>query len=101
MIRDVKFLSLLRRFSLVEGVSTLLLFFVAMPLKYVFDLPMAVTIVGSLHGVLFLSVVALFLIGMERIPLSLGQVFRGVAGAVIPFGPFVVDRSLRRLESGS
>jgi integral membrane protein len=99
MIRDGKFLSLLRRFSLVEGVSTLLLFFVAMPLKYVFDLPMAVTIVGSLHGLLFLSVVTLFLIGMERIPLSIGLVCRGIAGAVVPFGPFLVDRSLRSLEA--
>lgn len=39
----------------IEGVSTLVLFFIAMPLKYGFDQPMAVTYVGWIHGVLFIS----------------------------------------------
>ena len=45
--------AVLRRFSLVEGISTLVLFLVAMPLKYVLGYPMAVTYVGWVHGVLF------------------------------------------------
>ena len=44
--------AVLRRFSLVEGISTLVLFLVAMPLKYVLGYPMAVTYVGWVHGVL-------------------------------------------------
>ena len=42
--------------TLVEGVSTLVLFFVAMPLKYFAGKPEAVKIVGWLHGILFVAV---------------------------------------------
>ena len=47
------FLKRLRLLSFTEGVSTLLLFGVAMPLKYLWDMPMAVRIVGMIHGALF------------------------------------------------
>lgn len=36
-----------------EGISYLLLLFLAMPLKYFFNMPMAVSIAGSIHGALF------------------------------------------------
>ena len=39
---------LLRITSLIEGLSLLLLLGIAMPLKYIWDLPLAVRIVGSL-----------------------------------------------------
>ena len=51
---NLDFLRKLRRLSLCEGVSTLLLFGVAMPLKYFANLPQAVSIVGMLHGILFI-----------------------------------------------
>ena len=38
-----------------EGISYLLLLFVAMPLKYGFGADMAVRVVGMAHGVLFLA----------------------------------------------
>lgn len=83
--------------SIIEGCSTLVLFGVAMPLKYLADMPMAVTIVGSIHGILFLGLVAMFLVGRSRVPLSNGLVVAGIVGAVLPFGPFVVDHWLNRL----
>ena len=43
----------LRAIAYVEGWSYLVLLFVAMPLKYGADMPLAVRIVGSLHGFLF------------------------------------------------
>ena len=45
----------LRILGNIEGVSYLLLLGVAMPMKYFFDLPLAVKIVGMVHGVLFLG----------------------------------------------
>lgn len=42
-----------RAIALIEGISSIALFFVAMPLKYLADLPMAVRIAGSAHGALF------------------------------------------------
>lgn len=98
MERDRKFLKFLRTFSIIEGVSTLVLFFIAMPLKYMADMPMAVTVFGSIHGALFLILVALFIFGLEKIPLPLHLMVLGIVGAVVPFGPFVVDKWLKKLE---
>jgi integral membrane protein len=92
------FLRWLRVSSLVEGGSTLVLFGVAMPLKYLAGMPLAVTIVGSIHGALFLAVVTMFLLAIERVPLGARLALAGIAGAVLPFGPFVVDRWLKPLE---
>ena len=38
-----------------EGISFLALLLIAMPLKYFANLPMAVTIMGSIHGILFVA----------------------------------------------
>ena len=43
----------------IEGWSYLILLFIAMPLKYIFDMPLAVRIVGSAHGLLFVAYVIL------------------------------------------
>lgn len=98
MVRDPKFLHTLRTLSLIEGTSTLLLFFVAMPLKYMADMPMAVTIFGSLHGLLFMALVVMFFVALDKVPLPAGLMAAGIFGAVVPFGPFVVDRWLKKLE---
>jgi integral membrane protein len=96
-IIDQRFLSRLRLLGTVEGVSTLVLFGVAMPLKYMGNMPLAVTIVGSIHGVLFLALASMFVLGTKRIPISTGLAFAGIVAAVVPFGPFVLDRRLERL----
>ncbi|MBG79309.1 MAG: DUF3817 domain-containing protein [Phycisphaerales bacterium] len=83
--------------GLVEGFSTLALFFVAMPLKYYADMPMAVTIVGGIHGILFVALIVMFLIGKSVVPLRSGLMWWGMFGAVIPFGPFLVDVFLYRM----
>ncbi len=89
----------LGRFRLVgtlEGVSFLLLLFVAMPLKYFADIPGPVTVIGGIHGFLFtlyLGAVAYMIFAAGwRLPRVLGA----VAAAILPFGPFVFERSLRR-----
>jgi integral membrane protein len=91
------FLRRLRWLGLVEGCSTLLLFFVAMPLKYAADMPMAVTIVGSAHGFLFIALCLMMVLGRAVVPLPDRLVAAGILGAIVPFGPFVVDRHLVRL----
>lgn len=84
--------------ALIEGVSLLVLFGVAMPLKYLADMPQAVRIVGWLHGVLFIWYVA------EVADLAMRKVWgrRMVALAMIvsslPAGTFWFDRRLRRDE---
>lgn len=94
---DQTFLQRLRRLGTVEGISTLVLFGIAMPLKYLAGMPMAVTIIGSIHGVLFLALASMFVLGTRRIPISKGMAAAGIVAAVVPFGPFVMDRRLERL----
>jgi integral membrane protein len=88
-------ISSLRRWGLLEGSSYLLLLFVAMPLKYQFDLPLAVRIIGSLHGLLF---VVYILIG-AKVGLSRGwpplRMIQLLVAAILPFGPFWFDRFLK------
>ena len=71
--------------------------FGAMPLKYWFDLPQHVTIAGSIHGFLFVGLVVMFLVGKRVVPLSGWMVFFGFIGAIVPFGPFIVDVKLYKL----
>ena len=91
------YLILLMCAGIIEGLSTLALFFVAMPLKYMYDQPMAVTYVGMIHGFLFIGLIALFVIGKSIVPLSTKMVVGGIIGAVLPFGPFIVDVKLYKL----
>jgi integral membrane protein len=86
----------LRAVSLTEGVSYLLLLLVAMPLKYVWGLPLAVKWVGWAHGVLFIALGVLLLLAMLRaaLPFKLAVIV-GVA-ALLPAGPFFADRLLKR-----
>ena len=93
--------SVLRRFSLVEGISTLVLFLIAMPLKYVVGYPMAVTYVGWVHGVLFVGLWLMFLTaaGMRKIPFLLALL--GMFAAIFPFGPFLIDGRLRKFDAKS
>ena len=61
-------------------------------------MPKAVSIVGTIHGVLF----TLYVIALIRAALALKRPFKWSAkvfiAAIIPFGPFVIERGLRREE---
>ena len=96
---DAKFLSRLRLLSIVEGTSTLLLFGIAMPLKYLADMPLAVRIVGSLHGLLFACLAIGLLLATQRVPISRKLATAGIIAAVLPFGPFVFDRWLGKFDN--
>lgn len=80
----------------IEGVSFLLLLGVAMPLKYFGDQPMAVTYVGWAHGVLFIALALVTFSAWTDKHLSFGQSSLVALGALLPFGPFIVERWLPR-----
>jgi integral membrane protein len=94
---DRTFLRRLRTLGAIEGVSTLILFGIAMPLKYLGGMPMAVRIAGSIHGALFVALVVTFILGITRIPISRRLAAAGIVAAVFPFGPFIMDRWLDRV----
>ena len=69
-------LRVLRIASVIEGATLLLLFLVAMPLKYVADTPLAVSIVGPIHGAAFLIYTALVLQSFVSRLISVTEVAR-------------------------
>jgi integral membrane protein len=95
----VTFVRALRQLAIIEGISTLVLFGIAMPLKYFAGMPMAVRIVGSLHGALFVALVVMLLLAIRRVPIPFTLAAAGIAAAVVPGGPFLLDRHLARIET--
>ena len=87
--------SRLRLLGLAEGLSFVLLMFIAMPLKYVFHFPQAVRAVGSIHGGLFmLYVLAVLIVALVQ-KWRLTRVLLALAVSVVPFGPFLFDKRLQ------
>ena len=88
-----------RRFkwiSLIEGLSFLILLGIAMPLKYMFDVPLAVTYVGWAHGLLFILYIYTVFPTANRLKWSFSRTLFALIASVLPFGPFIFDRNLRK-----
>jgi integral membrane protein len=88
----------LRLIGLVEGVSFLVLLGIAMPLKYLADLPQAVRVVGMIHGLLFVVYLAAGMHAAWALHWPVSRTSRVLGAAILPAGPFLIDRWLRRLE---
>jgi integral membrane protein len=74
-----------------EGTSLLTLFLIAMPMKYIMHEPMAVRIVGSMHGVLFLAYVGLATLLYRKQGWSHKKLFLAYFLSVVPTGTFIFD----------
>jgi len=79
-----------------EGISYLLLLFVAMPLKYGFGIDMAVRVVGMAHGVLFVAYVATLAHAWRRLGTRRG--LEAFVLSFVPFGTFWLETRLRQDE---
>lgn len=89
-------LNVLRICGFLEGMSFLVLLLIAMPLKYVFALPRAVRVVGSVHGALFvLFVGALIWVVIDR-RWRVSRAALAFCASLVPGGTFVLDRALKR-----
>jgi integral membrane protein len=100
---------IVRAAGLVEGVSALVLFFIAMPLKYFPEKgtetaalgSKAVLWIGSIHGGLFVlyAVITFGVWGMGHLTAKL--VGWAALASIVPFGPFVIDRKLKAHEDAT
>ncbi len=88
----------LRFIGKLEGVSFLLLLGLAMPLKYLLGIAMAVKVVGWAHGLLFMALCWALLTAFTDGRLPFKHAVLVFVAALLPFGPFVADRGLARLE---
>ena len=85
-----------RKIAFAEGVSFLLLLFIAMPLKYFAGMPLAVTIIGSIHGVLFIAFIILALLVKSEYSKNFWWLVKAFIASIIPFGTFIMDREWRK-----
>lgn len=78
--------------SILEGISFLVLLLIAMPLKYIWQAPEMVQIVGMAHGILFV----VYILGALLLYKSLGWTFKTLmivcVSSVLPLGPFYVEK---------
>lgn len=91
-------LRIVRVSSFLEGVSFIVLVLIAMPLKYVFHIPEAVTYVGWAHGILFIGLYGLLFLALNLgvIPFKLAALT--AFAALLPAAPFFLDRRYREFE---
>jgi integral membrane protein len=75
-----------------EGISFLLLLFIAMPLKYGMDMPLAVKYVGWAHGLLFVLYILLLIVVSVNHDWKIKKIFLAFVAALLPFGPFYFDK---------
>lgn len=81
-----------RIIAFLEGVSLLVLLLIAMPLKYFFDRPEYVQVIGMAHGVLFvvyilLAITIKFTQQWEWKKLGIVSI-----ASVVPFGTFYIEK---------
>ena len=94
-----KKLSWLRKAGITEGISFLVLLCIAMPLKYFLQQPMAVTVVGWVHGILFVAFLVLAWEYKRDRSRSLKWCAAAFIAALVPTGTFFFDKRLKEEEN--
>lgn len=92
-------LARLRLIAVLEGISYLVLLFIAMPAKYYFGNPGLIRPVGMLHGWLFVLYILLLLLAHYQKNWGWKITFIGVLLSFLPFGTFYAERKYFRPES--
>lgn len=84
-------ISVFRIIAFLEGLSYVLLLFIAVPIKYLLEDPIYVKMLGMPHGILFVAYIALAFLVKTDLKWS-GKTFGFVLlASIIPFATFYVD----------
>ncbi len=87
-----------RVIAISEGISFLFLLLIAMPMKYLANLPQWVLTTGWIHGILFITyMLACFNVKTVH-NWSMKKTFVAVLASLIPFGPFILDKKILSKE---
>jgi integral membrane protein len=86
----------LRIIGFAEGISYLLLLGIAMPLKYIYQLPQMVRITGMIHGLLFVLYILLVIMVAIELRWRVWKTILAFLASLIPFGTFWADVKLFR-----
>ncbi|MCO4845017.1 MAG: DUF3817 domain-containing protein [Sulfurovum sp.] len=92
-------MSELQKFRLInkiEGISFIILLFIAMPMKYSFGYPMATKVVGMLHGLLVFAFIYQIIEAKKEDGFILKETALYSILSLIPFGSFYTDKLLAK-----
>ena len=87
-------LSLFKKVAIAEGISYILLIFIAVPLKHFADMPLAVKYTGWVHGLLFVMYVAMVIMCAMEYKWKFGKIMLVFLASLLPFAPFIVEKRL-------
>ena len=87
----------LRLVALAEGISYIILLGIAMPLKYIYAMPLAVRIFGMMHGILFIVLVAALFSAQQRYRWKTSFSAQVFIASLVPLGAFWMDVKLKQL----
>ncbi|MCF6330265.1 MAG: DUF3817 domain-containing protein [Sulfurimonas sp.] len=82
----------------IEGYSYILLVFVAMPMKYLLEIPSAVKIVGMIHGVLFIIFCIFLVLAWNESKWSHKENIIFFIASLVPFGTFFTKSKIKAYE---
>lgn len=88
-------IDLFKKVAFWEGVSYLVLLFVAMPMKYLAGYPQAVRIVGMAHGVLFVMFCLILADLLRRKEFTLNFSIFAFIMSLLPFGTFYLEGKIK------
>ena len=89
-------IKIFRFVAFLEGISYILLIFIAVPIKYLLNDPTYVKLLGMPHGILFIGYIILSVIGKNNFKWSYLEFFKVSGASLIPFGTFYVDKKYLR-----
>ncbi len=82
--------------SLLEGISYILLLFIATPIKYLYDNPSYVKMLGMPHGILFILYIILAYMLKDELKWSNKTFGKVCVLAILPLGTFFVGKYLKK-----
>jgi integral membrane protein len=88
-----------RLISFAEGLSFLALLGIAMPLKYIWQIPQAVKVVGMAHGVLFITYCFLLLMTKIELKWSIKTMGLLFLSSICPFGFLLAENRFLKKQA--
>lgn len=85
----------LRFLAILEGISLILLVFVSVPLKRIYGITVLSSILGPVHGILFLLfVMNTISVGTEQNWKFKQTTWKVLLACIVPFGTFYIDSKI-------
>lgn len=91
--------SRVRLIGLAEGLSFLILLFIAMPLKYMYNMPATTKAVGAIHGILFVVYIFVVFAAHSELKWKFKKTAILLLASVIPFGTIYTDKKILKPQN--